>query len=65
MSTEKGEKREERNTIPKMSVRFVRLEPMAFAVARRTRPRFTAMMLRLNSGKDVPNATTSAPIKIG
>ncbi len=34
MFIEKGEKAEERNTMPNMSVRFDRLEPIAFAVAR-------------------------------
>lgn len=65
MSTENGEKKEERNTIPKMRVKFVRFDPIAFALARRIRPRLTAIILRLNSGRDVPNATTSAPMKIG
>ena len=34
MFIEKGEKAEERKTMPSMSVRFDRLEPIAFAVAR-------------------------------
>jgi len=61
----KGEKKEKRNTTPRINVTFVRFEPIAFAVARRIRPFLTAIMLRLNSGKDVPKATTNAPINIG
>ena len=61
----KGEKKEKRNTAPRINVTFVRFEPMAFAVARRIRPFLTAIMLRLSSGKDVPKATTNAPISIG
>lgn len=34
MFIEKGEKAEERNTMPNMSVRLDRLEPIAFAAAR-------------------------------
>lgn len=61
----KGEKKEERNSTPRINDTFVRFEPIAFAVARRIRPFLTAIMLRLNSGKDVPKATTNAPISIG
>jgi hypothetical protein len=65
MSIEKGEKREEKKTTPNIRVKFVRFDPIAFALARITLRRFTAVRLRLNSGKDVPIATSLAPMKIG
>jgi len=61
----KGETAEDKNTTPRINVRFVRFEPIAFAVAKRTRPLLTAIKPRLNSGRDVPKATTRAPTNIG
>lgn len=65
MSNSKGLTSEETNTTPNINVKFVRFEPIAVALARFACPRFTATRLRLNSGKEVPIAMSSAPITIG
>ena len=65
ISSLNGLKSEDRSTNPRTRVKFVRLEPIALALARRMRPRLTAVRLKLNYGSDVPKATTSAPTTMG